>query len=76
MISTVTTSTVSTISINGSFAVICILILLFLLVQKELVNASGSERTRRLRKLLNVGIVPLLFAFSLIVIIKVMDVLK
>ena len=76
MISTVTTSTVSTVTIAGSLAVIGILLLLVLLVQKELASASDQGRAKRLGKMLNVGIIPLLIAFALIVVTKVADVLK
>jgi hypothetical protein len=76
MISTVTTSTVSTVTIAGSVAIIGIIILLFLLIQKELSSASNNERAIRLSKLLNIGIAPLLIAFVLIVVSKVAAILK
>jgi hypothetical protein len=52
------------------------LILLFLLVQKELLSSSEDERTIRLTKLLNIGIVPLLVAFALVVVSKVAAALR
>ena len=73
MISTVTTSTVTA---AGTFAVIGIFVLLALLVQRELVSASNSERAGRLGKILDIGIVPLLIAFVLVVISKVGAALK
>lgn len=76
MISTVTTSTVSTVTLAGSVTIIGILLLLFFLVQKELTSASDNERTTRLNKMLNIGIMPLLIAFVLIVVSKVAAVLK
>jgi hypothetical protein len=79
MISTVTTSTVSTITtsaIAGSVALVGILVLLFLLVQKELASSANGTRFRTLAKVLNIGIVPLLMAFVLVVVTKVMQVLK
>jgi len=76
MISTVTTSTVSTVAIAGSVAIIGILLLLSLLIQKELVSGLDSKRAVRLRKMINIGIAPLLFAFVLIVLSKVAEGLK
>ena len=79
MISTVTTSTVSTITtaaIAGSLALIGILVLFALLVQKEVTTAGDNDRLRRLSKALNIAILPLLIAFILIVITRVMEVLK
>jgi hypothetical protein len=79
MISTVTTSTVSTVStvtLAGSFAVIGVLVLIGLLVQKELTTSTSNVRVQRLGKYVNIGIAPLLVAFVLIVITKVMEVLK
>lgn len=76
MISTVTTSTVSTVTLAGSLVVVGIIVLLGLLVQKELVSASENDRASRLSKLLNIGIVPLLIAFVLVVVSKVAHVLK
>lgn len=76
MISTVTTSTVSTVTVAGSIAIVGIFVLMALLIQKELTSASSDERANALSKLLNVGIVPLLIAFVLIVLFKIADVLK
>lgn len=76
MISTVTTSTVSTVTLAGSFALIGILILLGLLIQKELSSATTSSRIKKLDKVLNIGIAPLLIVFILVVAAKVVEVLK
>jgi hypothetical protein len=78
MISTVTTTTVSTIttlSLVGSFTLISVLVLLALLVQKELASGSNSVWGRRLQRVVNVGIVPLLMVFVLSTIVKVVEVL-
>ena len=75
MISTVTTSTVSTVTIAGSFAAIVIIILLGMLIQKEISSSSDSERAKKLSKALNIGIIPLLIALLLIIISKVLSVL-
>ena len=79
MISTVTTSTISTITtsvIAGSLALIGILLLLTLLINKELLSAAQQERLKKLSKALNIGIIPLLIAFALIVVVRVMEVLN
>ena len=79
MISTVTTSTVATISasaIAGSVALIAILVLLALLIQKELVSTSTGTRGRTLVRVLNIGIVPLLMAFVVVVVTRIVNILK
>ena len=79
MISTVTDSTVSILTnagINGSLALIAILVLISLLIQKELATAAAGSRLERLNRTLNIGLVPLLFAFILIVALRIADVLK
>ena len=79
MVSTVTTSTVSiltTPAIAGSMALIAILILFALLLQKEVASASPDSRLRQLSRVLNFSIVPLLLAFVVIVVYKVAEVLN
>lgn len=75
MVSTVTTSTVTAVALAGSLAVIGILILLALLIQKEVVTSASGSRFTKLGQALNIGILPLLIAFVLIVIAKVAEVL-
>ena len=79
MVSTVTTATVATVTtvaIAGSLALIGILTLLTLLVQKELVTSASGRFARALRRALNIGIVPLMIAFALIVAVRVAEALK
>ena len=79
MISTVTTTTVSTVTtvaLAGSFALVSVLVLIALLVQKELTVSATNSRTWKLSKALTIGIVPLLIAFVLIVIAKVAEVVR
>jgi hypothetical protein len=78
LISTVTTSTVTTVTtaLAGSVALVGILILFGLLVQKEVTTASSENRLRKLGKALNIAIIPLLIAFLLMVIFRVAEVLK
>ena len=79
MISTVTTSTVTiltTSAIAGSLALIGVLVLIALLVQKELTTSSGNSRWLQLGKILNIGILPFMIAFVLIVVFKVIEALN
>ena len=62
--------------IAGSLAVIAILILLALLLQKEVATASANRRVRQFSRVLNISIVPLLLAFILVVFFKVTEVLN
>jgi len=78
VISTITGSTVSTVTtaaLAGTAALICILVLLSLLVQKELASSSDNARLKRLSRVLNIGIIPLLIAFVLIVATRIAGVL-
>jgi hypothetical protein len=79
MISTITTSTISTVTtaaLAGSVALIGILVLFSLVLQKEITTASDKGRFRRLSSVLNIAIIPLLIAFILTVIAKVAEVLR
>jgi len=79
MISTVTTTTVSTVTtvaIAGSLALIAVVTLLVLLIQKEVTTASRGRLAHAFSRALNIGIVPLLLGFALLVAVKVAEVLK
>jgi hypothetical protein len=76
MISTVTTSTVSTVTLAGSFAIIGILVLIALLIQKELTSTATTKNMKSLKRFLNIGILPLIFVFVAVVISKVVTILK
>ena len=52
------------------------LLLLVLLVQKEISLVTQNERLRRIGQVLNIAIVPLLIAFVLIGIFKLLEVLS
>ncbi len=78
MISTVTTTTVAAVTLEslvGSLALVSILVLLGLLIQKELATALAGIPARSMGRALNIGIVPLVIAFALIVGSKVAEVL-
>jgi hypothetical protein len=79
MVSTVTTSTITTVTsvaIAGSLVLIGVCTLLALLIQKELTAATESRFHRALNQALNIGIVPLLVAFALIVVVKITEALQ
>lgn len=74
MISTVTTSTVTTltnISLAGTFGMITIIFLLGLLVQKEISNTITGKKMERWSRALNVAIPPLLIVFASIVFVRI-----
>lgn len=79
MISTVTTSTVSTIAtaaIAGSLVLVGIAVFFALLFQKEVTTTMAGSRMKKLGQVLNVGLIPLAFAFVLIVLTKVIEILR
>lgn len=80
MISTVvTTSTVSTATatvLTSSLAVIGILVLIALLIQKEISSSSEKKVSQRFSKVLNIALIPMLITFVLIVVSKVSEVLQ
>ncbi len=79
MITTITTSTITTITtaaIAGSLGLTAILVFLSLLVQKEIASSAEGSRFKRLSRTLNIGIIPLLIVFILIVAARVLDVLR
>ncbi|OQY48204.1 MAG: hypothetical protein B6242_02995 [Anaerolineaceae bacterium 4572_78] len=79
MISTLitTTSTVITTSaLVSSLSLVAILTLLVLLIKKELASTITNIQAKTLEKFLNVGVVPLLLTFALIVVVKVAEILQ
>ncbi len=74
MISTVTTATVTTVTsatstvggVVGALGLVAVLTFLALLIEKEIVSAGASARSRMFARCLNIGIVPLGFAFLMI----------
>ena len=79
MVSTVTTTTVSTVTtvvMAGSLALGGRGVSLILLVQKELVAVNEGPRARALVRVLNIAIAPLLMAFAMGMVVKVLYVLQ
>jgi hypothetical protein len=79
MVSTVTTTTVSTVTtvvMAGSLGLVAVVTLLVLLVQKELIAVSDGARSKVLVRALNIAIAPLLMAFALSMVVKVLQILS
>ena len=79
MVSTVTASTVSVLpstQITGSLAIIAIMILLAVLVQKEIARDLTQNLQKQFNQVLDVSVVPLLVAFFLIVFFNITIVLN
>ena len=78
MVSTVTTTTVSTVTtavMAGSLGLLVVVTLLILLVQKEVIAVSDGPRAKVLVRALNIAIAPLLMAFAMTMVVKVLEVL-
>ena len=52
----------------AAFGVVVIIALIAMLITKELAGASENARAKRLAKIVNIGVVPLAFAFFAIVV--------
>lgn len=79
MICTVTTSTIAIVTsaaLAGSVVLTGILVLLALLAGRELSNAAGGGRFRKLGQVLDIGILPLAMAFMLVVLVGVTEILR
>jgi hypothetical protein len=62
--------------LSGSLALVGILVLFVLLLLKELAAASADSRLHRLSQVVDISILPLIIAFFLVVIFKVIEVLS
>ncbi|MER3468437.1 MAG: hypothetical protein C4312_08105 [Thermoflexus sp.] len=77
MISTVTTTvtTVATLATGATLGALATLLLILLLSTKEIATADMRQVLRTFGSSLDVGIMPLLMTFMLIVALKVLEVL-
>ena len=76
MISTVTTTiTVATLSAGAALGAMSTVLLIFLLALKEMVTADTRQTLKVFGRTLDMGIMPLLISFALIVSFKVLEVL-
>ena len=80
MISTVTTSTVTTVTtvaamgLTAAVTAAAIICLIVFLTAKELTGASGNQVSYRLARFLSIGILPLLMAFAVIVVVRIIQI--
>ena len=78
MVSTVTTTTVSTVTtvaMAGSLGLLAVVTFLILLVQKEVIAVMEGPRAKVFVRALNIAIAPLLMAFAMTMVVKVLEVL-
>ncbi len=78
MVSTVTVTTVTTIAAMGltaSLSIFAVILLICFLTSRELLMASNSETKKFFGRTLNIGIIPLLLAFTVIVALKIAEIL-
>ena len=77
MISTVTTTvtTVATLAAGATLGALSTLLLIFLLATKEVVTADRRQIFKAFGKSLDIGILPLLIVFMLIVAFKILEVM-
>jgi len=79
MTSTVTERTITTITshsydaLSATLGVVLIGILLILVLQRETLRAMGGSRSRDWMKALNIPIVPMLGAFAVIILLRVIE---
>jgi hypothetical protein len=63
-------------ALSTTYGLIVALLLIFLLVQKELLRAHGGRRARLWLQTLNIAIVPLVVAFGLVVVMRIVDLVR
>ncbi len=63
-------------AMTGTLGPVIVVVVVVLLIESELLRASGASSPARRREVLYVAIAPLVFAFSLIVIVRFMDLLR
>ena len=77
MITTVTTTTITTVStiaamgLTAAISIAAVVCLIFFLTIKELANAGGSGTCLRVARFSSIGILPLVMAFAVIVVVKI-----
>ena len=77
MISTVTTTvTVATLAAGAALGTLAVSLLIFLLATKEIVTADTRRSLKVFGRSLDIGILPLLMSFALIVAFKVLEALS
>ncbi len=79
MITTVTTvttvTTIAALGFTGIISIAAVVLLMLFLTTKELAGATSSGFSLRIAKFASVGILPLVMAFAVIVVLKIVEVL-
>jgi hypothetical protein len=81
MVTTITTSTVTTVTtiaamgLTATISIAAVVALIGFLTTKELVSASLSPSSQLIARFFNVGILPMVMAFAIIVAVKIAEVL-
>jgi hypothetical protein len=68
--------TVTTVAVASSLALIVVMTMFTLLVQKEVAITARERWMRALDRALNVGVIPLLIAFLALVAMRIAELLK
>ena len=75
-VATVTTvTTIAALGLTGAISIAAVVLLMLFLTTKELAGASGRGSSLRIAKFASVGILPLVMAFTVIVAMKIVEVL-
>ncbi|HET7080537.1 MAG TPA: hypothetical protein VFM49_24140 [Chloroflexia bacterium] len=69
-VTTTTVTTVNTLALAGALSLVTVATLVGLLIYKQLLMTSPAAGTTNLAKVLNVAIAPLILAFGLIMVAK------
>jgi hypothetical protein len=81
LVTTITTSTVTTVTtiaamgLTATISIAAVVALIGFLTTKELVSASLSPSSQLIARFFNVGILPMVMAFAIIVAVKIAEVL-
>jgi hypothetical protein len=75
MVSTVTVTTIAAMGLVASLSVFGGILLITFLVSKELLSASNGARKKLIARTLNISIIPLLISFTVVVALKVVEIL-
>lgn len=76
MIGTITSgTTIAALGVTAAISIAAVIALIALLTARELASARNSSLPLRIAKFASVGIVPLLLAFAVIVIVRILEIL-
>ena len=74
-VTTTTTTTAGLISVANIMGIIATVCLIGMLATKELVSANTSITGRAISRAMNIAIVPFILVFSLVVVVKLVEIL-